>query len=118
MDIHLFDGMDDVAVLQIAASLERGSEHPLAKAIARANKQTLLQTQDRVNTTGSGISAIIDNRWYAIGNPAYISKQCPQSISEHVSSWLAQQMQTTVLLADSNSIIAGLVLQDKIRDGM
>lgn len=54
--------MDDVAVLQIAASLERGSEHPLAKAIARANKQTLLQTQDRVNTTGSGISAIIDNR--------------------------------------------------------
>jgi Cu2+-exporting ATPase len=118
VDIHLFNGMDNVAVLQIAASLEQGSEHPMAKAIARANKQALLKTQDSVNTAGSGISATIDNRRYTIGNPVYISKQCLQDMPKEVSSWLAQQMQTAVLLADSNGIIAGLVLQDKIRDGM
>jgi len=59
------------ALLRLAASLERGSEHPLAEAIvggAEKRGVALVQAQDFKSTTGKGVSGVVDGRRVALGN--------------------------------------------------
>jgi Cu2+-exporting ATPase len=61
-------GAPDLA-LQYAASLERGSSHPVAKAIRRANRERalpLLPASDVREVAGKGISGIIDGQSIAV----------------------------------------------------
>lgn len=58
-------------VLQLAASLERASEHPLAEAIvngALSRNITLLDTTEFSSITGKGVSGKVDNHDIALGN--------------------------------------------------
>ncbi|HDY84773.1 MAG TPA: heavy metal translocating P-type ATPase, partial [Methylophaga sp.] len=58
-------------VLQLAASLERASEHPLAEAIVKgalARDITLLETTEFTSITGKGVSGKVDNHDIALGN--------------------------------------------------
>lgn len=58
-------------VLQLIASLERASEHPLAQAIvsgALSRKITLLDVTEFSSITGQGVTGKVDNRDIAIGN--------------------------------------------------
>jgi P-type Cu+ transporter len=62
--------------LQIAASLEQGSEHPLAKAImALALKKNVptKQVTDFTAITGNGVSARIDTCEYILGSPKFLT---------------------------------------------
>lgn len=62
--------------LQIAASLEQGSEHPLAKAImAHALKKNvpIKQVTDFTAITGSGVSARIDACEFILGSPKFLT---------------------------------------------
>ncbi|WP_102959981.1 heavy metal translocating P-type ATPase [Mangrovicella endophytica] len=66
-------GGDESTLLSLAASLERGSEHPLAEAIvdgARARGATLQDATDFEATTGKGVSGTVDGRRVALGNRA------------------------------------------------
>jgi Cu+-exporting ATPase len=65
-------------VLRLAASLERGSEHPLAAAIvagAEARHITLAPSTDFASHTGSGVSGKVDGRLVALGSPAMAAEQ-------------------------------------------
>jgi len=58
-------------VLRLAASLEQGSEHPLAAAIlaeARRRQLVLETTGDFASVTGRGVRALVDARAVALGN--------------------------------------------------
>ncbi|MBA2776212.1 MAG: copper-translocating P-type ATPase [Chloroflexia bacterium] len=69
-------GFEESTVLTLAASAERGSEHPLGQAIvsaAEARSLSLFEPRAFASTTGKGIAAIIDDRQVAIGNRAYMS---------------------------------------------
>jgi Cu+-exporting ATPase len=64
-------GFTDADVLRLAASLERGSEHPLAAAIvagAEDRKLTLTAAEDFKSVTGQGVSGRIEGRPVALGN--------------------------------------------------
>jgi Cu+-exporting ATPase len=64
-------GFTDADVLRLAASLERGSEHPLAAAIvagAEERKLTLATADDFKSVTGQGVTGRIDGRAVALGN--------------------------------------------------
>jgi len=64
-------GFNDADVLRLAASLERGSEHPLAAAIvagAEDRKLTLAAADDFKSVTGQGVTGRIDGRAVALGN--------------------------------------------------
>ena len=61
----------DADILRLAASLERGSEHPLAAAIfagAEERKLTLATAEDFKSVTGQGVSGRIEGRAVALGN--------------------------------------------------
>jgi Cu+-exporting ATPase len=63
--------MEDTELLRLAASLERGSEHPLAAAIVNGAQERGVQlaaAQDFESMTGKGVRGRIDGRAVALGN--------------------------------------------------
>jgi len=75
-DIVTAGGFEETQVLSLAASLERGSEHPLAEAIvdgAAARGASLTDTTDFEATTGKGVSGSVGGRRVALGNGAMMA---------------------------------------------
>ncbi|WP_233417317.1 heavy metal translocating P-type ATPase, partial [Halovulum marinum] len=68
-------GHDESEVLRLAASLERGSEHPLAEAIVRGAEERIVkmaEAQDFEAVTGKGVKGVVDGKAVALGNLAMI----------------------------------------------
>ncbi len=65
------NGLEEVTFLRLAASLERGSEHPLAAAIVRGAQDRgveLTQAQEFDYVMGKGVTGRVDGRPVALGN--------------------------------------------------
>ena len=72
------NGFDETQVLQLAASAERGSEHPLGQAVVDAAKdrQIKLSNPEQFEAeTGRGIQAVIDGQQVVVGSPRFIREQ-------------------------------------------
>ncbi len=70
-DVVAADGVDDNELLRLAASAERGSEHPVAEAIAAAAKERgleLASPSDFRALPGHGIEAVVEGRHVLLGN--------------------------------------------------
>jgi Cu+-exporting ATPase len=68
------DGEEDEEALRLAASLERGSEHPLAGAIVRAGEGRGLRlspVEGFSSETGRGVRGSVEGRMVGLGNPAF-----------------------------------------------
>jgi len=68
-------GSDEQALLHFAASLERGSEHPLAAAIAAGAAERgveLAKTENFESITGKGVKGQIEGRSVSLGNLALL----------------------------------------------
>jgi Cu+-exporting ATPase len=68
-------GFDEKTVLQLAASLERGSEHPLATAIVSGAEErgvTLVKAESFESLTGKGVKGSVNGRSVALGNRALL----------------------------------------------
>lgn len=106
-------------ILQLAASIEVGSEHPLAAAIVEAaeNRQlNLLKVEQFEAQSGFGVSAILNNQQVALGNKALMDAN--NIDLDHVISELeklASQGQTPILLAVDAQLIAILSIADSIK---
>lgn len=65
------EGMDEMKILRLAASLERGSEHPLAAAIvegAEEKKTGFSKVEDFKSITGKGVQGRIEGQGVSLGN--------------------------------------------------
>ena len=72
-DVVAGDGFGEEEVLSLAASLERGSEHPLAEAIVEGAEEQgakLSSAKDFEATTGKGVSGTVSGNQVALGNRA------------------------------------------------
>ncbi|GAB2785412.1 heavy metal translocating P-type ATPase [Halomonas shantousis] len=70
-------GHDETEVLRLAASLEKGSEHPLAEAIvagAEARGVAVGKTEDFEALTGMGVKGVVDGKPVALGNAKLIAE--------------------------------------------
>ncbi len=100
-------------VLQIATALESASEHPLAKAIANASKNSeTIRANNIENFPGQGISGEIDGNWY-IGTEQFINEHCSEKIIHQQDT---PESLRKVILANSTSVIATLYFNDELRD--
>ncbi|MBS0360773.1 MAG: heavy metal translocating P-type ATPase, partial [Proteobacteria bacterium] len=71
-------GFDETELLRLAASLERGSEHPLADAILRAAKDrnlTLSEAQDFDSPVGKGVLGTVDGKRIVLGGARLMAEQ-------------------------------------------
>ncbi len=114
-----FGDHSEESVLQLAASLESGSEHPLAAAILAAAEEKKL-TLDKVRkfhaVAGHGIVGRISDRQCLFGNAALMadygidSAQYGQKMAE-----LSAQGQTPMLLAIEKTIVGIVAVADPIK---
>lgn len=75
--VDVQDGHDENEVLRLAASLERGSEHPLAEAIvtgARDRGANLVDASDFEAITGKGVKGTVDGDAVALGNASLLDE--------------------------------------------
>ena len=119
-DIIPIAPISDGVLLQMTASAESRSEHPLARAIvAKANEDQLpLQpVSDFKMSAGKGISVIIDGKSCFFGNEKYIAEQeIPiDQNSAAVLEELRDQGKASVIASDDKEILGIIALSDVIR---
>lgn len=105
------------AVLQLAASLEQNSEHPLARAVlssAREQKLPLIPVEDFAAVPGSGVQARIAQRVLLLGSPSFIREQ-GVAIDDATVRRLAGEGKTVVVLADSGNVMGYVAIADQPR---
>ncbi len=110
--IHPVAGFDETELLRLAASLERGSEHPLADAILRAAKDrniTLSEARDFDSPVGRGVLGTVDGRKVLLGNPKFLAEQgVPTSALEPDAEALRREG-ATAIFASVDGVLAGLL---------
>lgn len=112
-------GFDETILLHLAASLERGSEHPLASAIVRGatdKKLELTQAQDFQSITGKGVTGVVDGRKVALGNKALLqSLNVSFDQLEKLAQPFRAEGQTAMLLAVDGQAAGIIVVADPIK---
>ncbi len=119
VSIHPLNGFSEEQILQIAASLEQSSEHPLATAItkkATATNLALLPIQDFNAETGKGVTAKINDHLYFLGNQSLITKDGMLVPNESaLIASLQSSGATLVFLADEHQLLGILGIRDPIK---
>jgi Cu+-exporting ATPase len=106
------DGIQENDLLRFAASIERGSEHPLAEAIVKGAQQRgidLAHAEDFESVTGQGVKGRVDGREVALGNRALMDSL---GIDPGRLAARAEELRgdgQTVMLVSVDSKPAGLV---------
>lgn len=119
-DVIALDSRTDSSVLQLAASLERGSEHPLAAAIVTGAKERgieLAQIAAFEAIPGKGVRGNINDRRVALGNDALMA-QLNVDVSEAASrAGVLRAEGKTAMFVAVDGTLAGLVaVADPIKD--
>lgn len=113
-------GISENELVELAASVEKNSNHPIAKAIVRkANDMNLElnQTSSFENITGKGLKAQIDDKDILAGNKKLLESQdieIPQSVLEEYGR-LEDLSKTIILIGVDREIKGILSLSDKIK---
>jgi len=105
-------GHDEAEVLRLAASLERGSEHPLAEAIvagAEARGVELAKAEDFEAITGKGVRGMVDGRPVALGNAKLVAELGLEIGSLAAAADKRRDEGETVMFVILGNEIAGMV---------
>ena len=75
LDVALADGVDRAQALRLVGAVENASEHPIARAIARAAaaETDLPGVQEFVNREGLGVEGVVEGHALVIGRPALLA---------------------------------------------
>ncbi len=118
-DVHATAGHADRDVLLLAASLEQGASHPLARAIvARADAlllRPLPMTDVRVHA-GRGVSGSHGGKTIRLGSPAFLSESGVTLDAAEVARMNAEG-RTIVGVAEDAGVVGWLALVDALRPG-
>ncbi len=117
-DIHPVGKTSVKDVLQILASLESLSEHPLAQAMtlkAQQEKVKLLAVDTFAAIEGKGLKGTIDNVEYYAGNVA-LAKDLGIEIEPTIIDTFSSQGKTPVMVMKNKGVIAYIGIADTIKD--
>ena len=111
-DIRTITDAGEDECLQLAASLERNSEHPLAHAfLAKAGRMTLLEVSQPVNKPGQGLQGIIGGALIRLGSAAFAGV----STEAQRPGWTQEPGMSTVWLTRDGQPLAAFLLTDPLR---
>ncbi|MGA7178092.1 MAG: heavy metal translocating P-type ATPase [Thiobacillaceae bacterium] len=111
LGVYPVNGASREHVLALAAGLESGSEHPLAKAIHAACSSPVSIVQP-INHPGRGVEGICEGKTLRLGNAGFVHELCgtmpappPQQVGE-----------TLLALGENGRMLGWLALGDELRD--
>ncbi len=118
-DIVALHGSQD-ELLQLAASLEQGSEHPLAESIvnhAKAKGVMLSAVESFKAIPGHGIEASLHAKKYFLGNRKLMEKsQIAVAEIEEKLATLEEQGKTAMILADEKHVLGIVAVADTVKE--
>ncbi|WP_373589199.1 copper-translocating P-type ATPase [Actinobacillus succinogenes] len=118
--LHCFNGFGDMQVIELAAGLEQGAGHPLAKAVLTLaqEKQLALQNPSRFNTLkGLGVSGVIDGKNLLLGNRTLMSQQQVDiAAAAETAERESAQGATVVYFAVEQRLAGIFVIRDPLRE--
>jgi Cu+-exporting ATPase len=120
LSVVLLSEFNETELLHFAASLERGSEHPLAAAIvagAQAKEVALSTVADFQSMTGKGVQGVVDGRAVALGNQALFAELAIDlgSATERAEE-LRRDGQTVMFVAIEHRPVGLLGVADPIKE--
>jgi P-type Cu2+ transporter len=112
-------GFTDRRAWALAGAVEADSEHPLARAIARAATEhgpRPTATEFR-SLTGRGVEAVVDGQPWAVGGPALLRERGlsePDEIAAEADEWRARGA-AVLYLVGKDGVVAAFALEDEVR---
>jgi Cu+-exporting ATPase len=106
------DGIEEAELLRLAASVERGSEHPLAIAVLSAAKergQILGEVSDFASPSGKGATGIVDGSRIALGNAMLMAEQNIATRDLDGAAEAARQQGATAIYVAIDGRAAGVI---------
>jgi Cu+-exporting ATPase len=114
------DGFAEDEILRLAASLERGSEHPLAAAIvagAQARNLKLEDAKDFQSVTGQGVTGTVAGRAVALGNKRLMTEgKVALGSNEDRADGLRGDGATVMYLAADGKLAGLIAVADPIKE--
>jgi Cu+-exporting ATPase len=112
-------GGDEATVLRLAASLERGSEHPLGEAIvkgAAARSVELVDAEDFAAIPGHGVGGRVDGRTVLLGN-ARLMRDRGIAIDGLLGDWqrLAEEGKTPMYVGADGKALGLVAVADTVK---
>lgn len=118
-DLILMDGNRD-GLLQIAASLEKNSQHPIAEAVtqyAESKGVMLREARDFDTVEGKGIKGFLDNKLILAGNPIFLKDngvKYPPEVDDQISI-IEKEGKSVVLVAENKRLLGIIGVADTIK---
>jgi Cu+-exporting ATPase len=119
-DVIPLNGFSEADLLRLAASAERGSEHPLAQAVVNAAEKAgypLVQPEGFESMSGQGIRATVEKHNILIGSPRFVGEQ---GISDAAFGPQIEGLQSagrTAIVVIIDGVAAGILgIADTIKD--
>lgn len=123
-DVRSLNSLASDSILRLAASIDAGSDHPVARAVAAAWTQqkteavgALFPVQHFTSVTGKGVTGIIDGAPYFLGNHRFAHERgvCTPAV-EAVLGELEAKGQTAIVLTDDRAALGVIAVADAPRD--
>ena len=122
-DIRAVNGLEPAEALRLAASLERGSEHPIATAVLRAASErgVVLAEPEAFNSpVGRGVEGRVEGRTVLLGSRRFLVERGVEAtvLDSALASWadtLRREGATVVLMALDGRPAAALAISDPVK---
>ncbi len=118
-DIIAFEA-DEKHLLSLAYSLEKRSEHPLARAIAlkcESDKTSAFEISDFEEIPGKGVRAAVNGKCCLGGNIKFIGEHCTISAAaNNTVAELSEQGKTPMLFAHDSRLVGIIAVADVIKE--
>jgi Cu+-exporting ATPase len=117
--IAVAPGFSEEDVLRVAASVESGSEHPLAAAILAGAKKRSLElkpVQKFESITGQGVRGIVDGRAVTVGKAELADGAVAETLATQATAW-RKEGQTVFFVGIGGSVAGILAVTDPIKSG-
>lgn len=112
--MSIADGVYNEVTLKILKSLEKNSNHPLAKSIY-TNEKDIFEVKDFEEVPGLGVKGIINGKQYYAGNYKYVEKMNVENKLRDNETIFASKGESIVYLFDEKETILIIGLADTIK---
>ena len=114
------NGFSETKLLHFAASLEQGSEHPLAHAVIEAARERQLQLEaakDFQSTTAAGVAGTVAGRSVLVGKPAFLRENGVADLAalETLAAPLQAEGATAIFVAIDGRAAGVLTVADPVK---
>ena len=119
-DVIPAESQNEKTLITLAASLEKRSEHPLAKAVmeyAEANNVVPAEVTDFQALPGNGLSAMLDGKSLIGGSLSFIGSKTdiPENLKAEAQR-LAEEGKTPLLFMEDGSLVGIIAVADTIKE--